>query len=392
MDPANVERVDQCYRLLALCARAEPHPLMDELLTRYVAGFSAWDELPAQAELHGMAPLLRHHLKRAGLSIPDGTRRLLDGLYLRHREVNQAHAQVLLDISELFESSGIAPVVLKGLALAYEVYPDPALRPTSDIDLLLKTEEMLPALDLLKEAGFHAEAPPAAQKPLPKELTAVAPAKDGITTRVELHHHDPRNTSVVDRSLDDEFSGFSGPPRRITVGQGSISVPERLDTVNYLFKHLRRHMFVATASNPLPLRWIADILSFVEIHVKTLDWAVLFENDPALRNRLEVLYSLTPFPEHLAEFIPLQRIQPPAGINQYPRGWPQQVFPEWKQKGFWYYTKRTLVSPGYIRDTLSCPSPWWLRLQYGIDDGSVFWYGQVIYRLQVLRMAIAKFF
>ncbi|MCX6060245.1 MAG: hypothetical protein NTW69_19130, partial [Chloroflexi bacterium] len=84
----NSNGTDQTYRLIALCARSESHPLMVEQLSRQIQAFSSWQELPAQAELHGMAPLLWHHLRRSGISLPVETERAITGLYLRHRASN----------------------------------------------------------------------------------------------------------------------------------------------------------------------------------------------------------------------------------------------------------------------------------------------------------------
>jgi hypothetical protein len=266
------------------------------------------------------------------------------------------------------------------------------LRPTSDIDLLLRTEDILLALDVLKAAGFNVGTPLTTRDLIPKELTVNAPPKDGIATRIELHHYDPRNRSMVDGSVDDEFSGFHAPSRQVKAADGFIYVPDPLDTLHYLFRHLTRHMFVANDASPLPLRWLADIVCLIEHHVEDVNWAGLLKRDTHLRNRLEVIYGLTPFPERLAERIPIKKISPPSGVNQYPQGWPQQVNTEWKRFGFFHYLKQTILSPAYIWNTLKSPSPWWLRLQYGIDDKSVFLYGQIVYRLHVLKIAIAKVF
>lgn len=392
MDPNHAARIDACYRLLAVCARAEAHPAMDAELTRQLASFNVWDELPAQAELHGMAPLLRYHLKRIGAKIPEETKRTLDGLYLRHRALNAAYTDVLLEAHALLEKAGIRALVLKGLALAHEYYPELALRPTSDIDLLLQTADVPRALNILKESGFNTGAPLSDRDLIPKELTVNSPPKNGLVTRIELHHHDPRNISKVDGSPDDEFSDFHSEPHVVKVGNGVIYVPAPLDTLNYLFKHLLRHMFVSTDESPLPLRWIADVVSLVEYHAESINWKAVFEQDPALKHRLEIIYSLTPFPEHLAKFIPIEKILVPKGVNRYPQGWPQQVYPEWKRAGMWVYFTKTLGSPKYIRDTLSAPSEWWLRLQYGVRREPTFWCGQIRYRIQVLRMAMSKFF
>ena len=159
MDSENDRDVNSCYRLLALCARANGHPAFYEQLARQVEDFSAWRVLPEQAEFHGMAPLLRHHLKVAGIAIPVETMRTLDGLYLRQREINRMYTQMLLEIVNLFEKAGIQALVLKGLALAYAYYPEPALRPVSDIDLLLQKDFLKMCLFLLKLRLFFLQYP-----------------------------------------------------------------------------------------------------------------------------------------------------------------------------------------------------------------------------------------
>jgi hypothetical protein len=368
-------KLDQTYHLLALCARAEGHLLFYEQLARQVEGFDAWYELPAQAELHGMAPLLWHHMRQAGLSIPLETERVLHGLYLRQRALIRAHTQVLLEINELFEGAGIQALLLKGLALAYQYYPDPALRPVSDLDFLLKRADVLPALDLLTSAGFRTDSPPAPSGQIPKELTADSPPCNGIRVHVELHHHDPKGISPIDFSHDNEFEGFDAPPHILKIEGNTVYVPGPMDILRYLSKHLTRHLFSATASRPLQLKWCADFVSIVEQEAESIDWSYFQRFNPDILRRLEVFYSLTPMPERIAELIPARQISPPSGLNSYLTGWPQEAFSEWRHSGFLQFVRRTFTQP----------SDWWLRLYYGIGVRSVFWYGQIVYRLQILR-------
>jgi hypothetical protein len=386
----NHSGIDQTYRLLALCARAEGHPLMAEQLSRQIESFTSWQELPAQAELHGMAPLLWHHIHQAGISIPLKTEQTLKGLYIRQRVFIQAHTQVLVEINSLFEQAGIRALVLKGLALAYQYYPDPALRPVSDIDLLLKQADVLPALDLLAGAGFRVDNPPhahlhwrAAQmsRPsglIPKELTADSPPRAGIRTHVELHHYDPRQRTPNDNSPDDEFAGFDAPPHTLLIGEHVIYTPAPMDTLNYLCRHFKRHLLAGTADKPLQLKWVADIVSLVEYHAETMDWDYLRQHDKALMQRLEVFYSLTPMPECSAKIIPVRQTPHPSGLNQYPSGWPQQTIQKWRQIGLLQF----------IRHTFTPPSIWWLRLYYGISERSCFWYGQTANRMRIFRLML----
>ncbi len=376
MDSTNDHSIDPCYRLLALCARADPHPFMDEQLKDCIVNFTAWNDLPVQAELHGMGPLLWHHLHRLDIKLPQDTQRLIAGLYLRHRALNLEHLRILLEVTSLLEHVGIQAVVLKGLALAYEYYPNPALRPASDIDLLLKKDDVLPAVGLLMEAGYKTYTPHADLEQLPKELKVSSPLKDGLSIDIELHYHDPQARSLIDSSPDDEFIGFNAPPHAVKIGSQMIYCPDPMDHLDYLIRHLTRHMFAATDARPLPLKWIADIISLVEHHAEQINWS----EPKALVDRLEVLYSLTPFPEDLSAVIPIKQIQVPSGVNQYPQGWPQHAFSEWKKIGFWKY----------IASTFASPSDWWLSLYYGIPRKKVFWFGQVVYRYQVFKMVLSK--
>lgn len=368
--PRPFDRIDPVYRLLALCARAVGHPVFYEQLARQVERFDAWHSLPAQAELHGVAPLLWHHLQTASLPLPAETAQTLRGLYLRHRLLNQAHETVLKNINALFEAAGIRALLLKGLALAYQYYPDPALRPVSDLDLLLKKDDVPAALDLLTAAGFHSHTLRASRTSnlLPSELKLDSPLTAGVCVQVELH-----SPSAQDHTRE-EFKSleFIRPLPRVG---NAIFVSDALNTLRYLSRHLRRHLFAATSSKPLPLKWMADMVSLVEQNANSLDWDFLQRLDPILLNQLEVIYSLTPLPEPLKPVLPIQQTAPPKGINQYPGGWPQQAFSRWRHVGLFQFLLRTF----------SPPSEWWLRLYYGIGRRAVFWYGRVVYPLQIAR-------
>lgn len=367
-------QTDSIYQLLALCARAEGHPAFYEQLAGQLRAFAAWDELPAQAELHGMGPLLWHHISKSGIVIPDETRRILQGLYLRHRLHNQNTASVLIGINALLQKSGIQPLVLKGLALAYQYYPDPALRPGSDIDLLLKQSDFLPALKLLAEAGFSVRIPPQTLKRLPKELTADSPPRDGISVRVELHHYDPKGRHEKGNFPDTEFENLDAHPQTVTINGNIIYTPGYIETLHYLMRHITKHLFISHADNPVQIKWMADIISLVEHHAEKINWADLKRNRPELPNRLELFYSYTPLPERLADIIPIKQVAPPSGLNQYPPGWPHQSITQWRRVGLLKFIRQIFIPP----------SDWWLRLYYGLGEQSLFWHRHIVYRAQVL--------
>ena len=370
--------LNQTYRLLALCARAEGHTLFYEQLNRLLLDFTAWDALPAQAELHGMGPLLWHHLQKTDIAIPVETQRSLRALYLRHRALNQAHFHALAELLKLFEQANICPLVLKGLALAYQYYPDPALRPVGDIDLLLKQSDVLLALHLLEAAGYRVNLPNPNLRLLPKELTAYSPYHNGVSTHIELHHYNLEHKTFNDNSPDNEFKDFIQPPQLLMIDGCAIYTSSPMDTLRYLNRHMIQHLYAARVDKPLSLKWSADIINLVERHAGSMDWSEFQRRDPAFLRRLAVLYSLTPLPEMYEKVIPIEKIKHPPGLDQYPGGWPQWPFPNWKRVGFWRYLWRTF----------STPSIWWLCLCYGTDEQSSFWYGQVLHRLRVLKLML----
>lgn len=306
---------------MALCARVGRHARFETQLAALLRDFSGWQSLPRQAELHGMGPLLWHHLQ--GADIPESTRRTLRGLYLRDRALNHVRAKTLLELLDLLGQGGIRPLVLKGLALAWQAYPDPALRPVSDIDLFLAKEELLPAVEIMRQAGYCFEDLPASSGCLPKGLNADSLPRDGVSTHIELHHYDPAHRTINDNSLDYEFRDIREPPQRLTIEGCDVYTTSPLDTLHYLMRHLTRHLFDARADRPVSFKWVADITSLVEQQARALDWKALLRRDPAFLKRLSVLYSLTPLPDGYETVLPLKKSVSMGGLGQYPRGWPQ---------------------------------------------------------------------
>src|SRR5262249_35556323 len=94
--------------------------------------------LLAQARRDRFVPLLAHGVRRAGPGAwPARLRPALDtgaGEYAALEYVQRLETRRLL---AGLAGLGIRPILMKGAALAYTVYPEPALRPHADIDLLV---------------------------------------------------------------------------------------------------------------------------------------------------------------------------------------------------------------------------------------------------------------
>ncbi|MFC1836428.1 nucleotidyltransferase family protein [Thermodesulfobacteriota bacterium] len=109
-----------------------------------------------------LGPWLHVSLRpRADETLPTSIR---DGLKTDYREsvmrtlTREASTRRLLGE---FETAGIPIVVLKGAHLAACLYPDPAMRPMADVDILVQLQDCERARDLLSSMGYAvAEEPP----------------------------------------------------------------------------------------------------------------------------------------------------------------------------------------------------------------------------------------
>ncbi len=63
--------------------------------------------------------------------------------------------KALCDIDDAFGEAGIEFLVLKGMALAYLVYPDPVTRPMTDIDLLVRPRDVARAAERIEGLGYR---------------------------------------------------------------------------------------------------------------------------------------------------------------------------------------------------------------------------------------------
>lgn len=105
----------------------------------------------------GLAPYLIASLERAHLwdRVP---RETCDRLTAVHRANGMAHLlrlRALRDALPALERADIPVVVLKGMALAHLVYPDPTLRPMQDVDLWTPPDRLEAAVETLRQTGFQ---------------------------------------------------------------------------------------------------------------------------------------------------------------------------------------------------------------------------------------------
>jgi hypothetical protein len=188
--------------------------------------------LPLSAEDHGVSPLVRRHLKRCGIALPDTVSRQLTAMAVRHRDASRAQSAALLEIVDALDAAGMAHVVLKGAILALDLYPVPELRPRRDIDILVARGDASRARALLRAIGFEGPAGESG-RPGHHHLPALGREGGGYHVSVELH---------VDAISRDQPGSLTletmSPAREIHVGGRRLRAFGHPDMLRHLGAHV----------------------------------------------------------------------------------------------------------------------------------------------------------
>ncbi len=115
-----------------------------------------WPALVALADRHRMGPMLEWSLRQARFALPSrSAAAVLTRSALRSARRYSVQEIAHHEISALLTRAAIPAIWLKGAALARTLYPDPTLRPMSDLDVLVSPEQCVAAVDLLCHAGYR---------------------------------------------------------------------------------------------------------------------------------------------------------------------------------------------------------------------------------------------
>jgi hypothetical protein len=108
------------------------------------------------AARNGLVPWIYHKLNSndsQGVQWPENIQQAMRMQYLQTLVMNQQKWKVFREIRELATAAGIQVIPLKGTALAFSLYPEEALRPMGDLDILVPPHQVQELRDLLLNKG-----------------------------------------------------------------------------------------------------------------------------------------------------------------------------------------------------------------------------------------------
>ncbi len=137
--------------LLCAAARVTPGatPGMD------APGIRDWDYLLRAADQHGILPLLHQRVQTdQTIAPPQEVAARLSGAYWANHFRNRVLLHSLTEVLREAATEGISVMPLKGAALALLYYDAPALRPMSDLDLLVQPGDVAAMTGMLRRLGY----------------------------------------------------------------------------------------------------------------------------------------------------------------------------------------------------------------------------------------------
>ena len=150
-----------------------------------------WQAMLDMAHEHRLLQMMHWRLghERAALVVPSHVRDTMRAATQKGTIRALKIQAELLRVVRLLDSLGIPCMALKGAYLAFEVYPQPSMRPLRDLDILVPPEQALAADAALRAAGFTvpegADGDPAVCLVERKHLPPLISPASGIC--IELH-------------------------------------------------------------------------------------------------------------------------------------------------------------------------------------------------------------
>jgi hypothetical protein len=251
-------------QLLLACARLAPDlEQVQSLATQKID----WARLAGVAEFHGLTPLFLRNMQAAEVAIPSDTTNAMAEWDAATVRQNLYLTSELLRIYSALRARGIETVPLKGAALASAVYGDLGPRPFSDIDLLVRREQIERAESAVHELGYGAEfsIPPQHRDRWLRQQCELTFRRSG-TIRLELHW----DISPPYFALETGVEEFWNRLNTVRVGDASLPNLSPADLLFTLIVHGTRHAWSR-------MMWAVDVVEFLQ-REPAIDWERFWQN------------------------------------------------------------------------------------------------------------------
>lgn len=204
-----------------------------------------------------LLPLLAANLRRLGISHP--IQSAGESVGKRSASRNAQLMQAAVDAVSRLASAGVPTLVLKGVPVIVRYYRDSALRPMSDVDLMVRPSNLARALRILADEGWTVQGGRMSQRLLPFLYAFEHLRQDGA--KLDLHQYLIEHGSLpqAERHLWERAERFDLLDR-------TCAAPDATD--------LLLHVCVAglKAGRQLNSRWMADAYLIMTRDTGSIEW------------------------------------------------------------------------------------------------------------------------
>ncbi len=244
---------------LLYCLRADPDEAGRFLFEQL--SDSDWGAIIQQSAGHGVTPLLYHRLKTfpSDTPIPNQVVQRLRGIYLHSASRNMHLYHKLAKVLEILRRENIPMIALKGAHLAELVYGNIALRPMSDVDLLVKRTDLTRVEDKLMQIGY---VPTESHRQIAEDNHHFTYRSPNGELSVEIHWNFLPSMYPFNIDIDEQWK--RSRPAIIAGVQVSVLCPE--DLILLLCLHASKHLF------EMGLKHLCDIFESIRHYGNEIDW------------------------------------------------------------------------------------------------------------------------
>lgn len=227
----------------------------------------SWTQLWDQAWHNGLAPLVFHNLRALDIMarVPPTVWRQFEEDYYSTLSGNVLLEAEMVRVTSQLARRGIDRLLLKGMVLGELLYPDPALRPSSDIDVMVRHEQLTQAQNVLHELGYTIQPGRQLDFQLARsyDIPYVRATADGQAILLELHWH------LAEPGLFDlDVGNLWARAWELEVNHHILPTLSLEDLLLHLTIHIRKHRYVG-------LRWLVDVSELLRGYGQQLDWDYL---------------------------------------------------------------------------------------------------------------------
>jgi hypothetical protein len=227
-------------------------------------------------------------------------------LYYKNAARNTLRYYELSTILKAFNDVGIDVIVLKGAFLAEAIYKNIGLRPMSDIDLLIKKEDLQKVKNEVVQLKYHAPVYPTKwheqwQNAWTEEINYTNQEKN---VAIDVHWNLQPPSSPI--QVDITKSWENAQPVKIAGVETLMLAPE--DLLQHLCLHLDKHIS-SSGAPPLQFKWYCDIAEVIRHYKGKINWKYLVRSSKNYGIEEPIYQSLYLVNKYLGAVVPMDALE-----------------------------------------------------------------------------------